>query len=112
MEDTGRDLVENELLVAYMNGVAGIGPALVPGDDVHISSEDIDDLPFAFITPLTTYDYRAASWVPGATHWARSSVDCVQDNDGEGLKTRRMGARKEPVPRGGTGPESCILQGS
>jgi hypothetical protein len=48
MEDVGAALVDD--------GVAGVAAALIPHDDVGVASQNIDDLPFAFVAPLRADD--------------------------------------------------------
>jgi len=74
-ENAARDELQDELLAADDDGVAGVMTASVAGDDVELFAEDVDDLAFAFVAPL------------GA------------ENDGrlllvhEGCALRRMGSR-------------------
>src|SRR5207244_9789508 len=48
--------LENELLLADKDGVAGIVPALVPRYDVELFSEQIDYFAFALVAPLGAQD--------------------------------------------------------
>ena len=39
-----------------LDGVAGVGAALVAGDDVDVGREQVDDLAFALVAPLGADD--------------------------------------------------------
>ncbi len=52
MQDSRRDQMQDELLSLHNDGVACVMPTLVTGDDVELFSQQIDNLPFAFIAPL------------------------------------------------------------
>ena len=51
-EHARRDVVQHELLAFKRDGVTGVGSALEACDDVIVRGEGIDDLAFAFVTPL------------------------------------------------------------
>ena len=55
-ENAGRDQVEDVLLIAIDNGVAGVVTSLAANHDVDPSGQDIDDFSFAFIPPLGSYE--------------------------------------------------------
>ena len=55
-ENAGRDQVEDILLIAIYNGVAGVVTSLAAYHDVDPSGQDIDDFSFAFIPPLGSYE--------------------------------------------------------
>ncbi|GAC1355955.1 MAG: hypothetical protein NVSMB3_01770 [Acidobacteriaceae bacterium] len=57
-EDAAGDELEHELPALDDDGVTGIVPASVAGDDIELLGEDVDDLSFALIAPLGTEDYR------------------------------------------------------
>src|SRR4030095_9070633 len=44
--------MQHELLSLHNNSVAGVMPTLIAGNDVELFSQQIDNLPFAFIAPL------------------------------------------------------------
>ena len=44
--------MEHKRSVADLYGVTGVVPPLIPGHDVEMLGEEIDDLAFAFIAPL------------------------------------------------------------
>ena len=54
------NLVQDELPLAHVDSVAGVGPALVACDDVGVLGQDVHDLPFPLVTPLAPDDDAAA----------------------------------------------------
>src|SRR5262249_11930816 len=56
VQNTGWDEMENVGPPFIDDRVPGIGPALIADDDVGIFGQDIDNLAFAFITPLDAND--------------------------------------------------------
>jgi hypothetical protein len=44
--------VQSEFVVTYYDGVSGIGATAVTDNDVIMLGEDVDNLSFAFVTPL------------------------------------------------------------
>ena len=60
VQGTGRDQVENELLVTDLHRMTGVRPPLVPGDDGRLLGDHIGDLPLALIAPLGAYQHDAA----------------------------------------------------
>ena len=52
VQDAGRDEVQDELLAAHVDRVAGVVAALVARHDVEARRQQIDDLALAFIAPL------------------------------------------------------------
>ena len=48
------DRVEDELLTVKNQGVPSVGAALKTGDDVVLRGENVNDLAFAFVSPLET----------------------------------------------------------
>lgn len=56
VEDTRRDEMKNKFTAFFDDRVAGVVPALIPDNNVRTLGEDIDDLAFAFIAPLSAYD--------------------------------------------------------
>ena len=54
-QNAGGDQVKYILLAAIHNGVAGVVASLAADDDIDSSGQDVDDLPFAFISPLGAY---------------------------------------------------------
>jgi hypothetical protein len=56
VQDPGRNQVENVFPTVDDNRVAGVVPALIPGNDVEMSGKQINDFAFALIPPLGTHD--------------------------------------------------------
>ena len=52
MHDAGRDQMEDELDIAHLNGVAGVGTTLEAHHDVGAKGKVVDYLGLAFISPL------------------------------------------------------------
>ena len=52
MQDARRDQVEDELLAAHVDRVAGVVAALVPADHRELRRQQIDDLALALVAPL------------------------------------------------------------
>ena len=61
MEDPRWNLVQNEFIVSDVDRVTSVGPPLVTGHQVHVLSEDIDDLTLPFIAPLATQYHCAVA---------------------------------------------------
>ena len=53
VQNAGRDQAQHELHAVHVDGVAGVVSALVTADDGKMWREEIDDLAFAFVTPLS-----------------------------------------------------------
>ena len=51
--------MQDEFIVAHVNRVAGVGTALIAGDDIDVFGKYVDDLAFALITPLASDDHGA-----------------------------------------------------
>ena len=58
-EDARRDQVQDERVPVEDHRVAGVVPALIPGHDVRLSGQDVDDLSFPFVSPLPADDDEA-----------------------------------------------------
>jgi len=57
VKDAGRYKPEDKLPITYSDSMAGIMAALITSDDVEMWSKDINDLPLAFVAPLSAcYD--------------------------------------------------------
>ncbi len=56
IEDPGGDQVELPRLARVHDGVPGVVAALEADDDVGVLGEEIDDLPLAFVAPLSADD--------------------------------------------------------
>ena len=52
VENAGRQQAKNDLRFVHIHGVAGVMPALIARDDGEMRRQQIDDLAFAFISPL------------------------------------------------------------
>ena len=52
LQDAARDVPDDHLVVADDQGVAGVGPARVPDDQVRGLAQQVDDLALALIPPL------------------------------------------------------------
>ena len=74
MEDAGRNLVENELLGADMHRVTRVRSALIARHDVDILAQKVDNLSFAFISPLRAYDYGRRRSVQNTSLWNRDGT--------------------------------------
>src|SRR5688572_13390910 len=48
--------MQHEGAIADLHGVAGVVSALIADHDIETLSEQIDNLAFALVTPLSTYD--------------------------------------------------------
>jgi hypothetical protein len=78
MQDPRRDQVQHMLVRADVDGVAGVGAALVSQHPVDVAAEGINDLALAFVAPLPADDHAIAHGRlpvagPGAQKNARSS---------------------------------------
>ena len=56
VQNSARNLVKNERLVADLHGVPGVGSALIAHDPISALREDIDELAFTLVSPLGTHD--------------------------------------------------------
>ena len=52
MQDAGRNQVQDVLIVADLDRVSGVIAALITDDHIGLLGQHVDDLAFAFITPL------------------------------------------------------------
>ncbi len=68
VEDPRGNLVQNEFILSDMDGVPGVGPALVTGHHMHVLGEDIDNLALPLITPLATQHHRAVAGISTFRH--------------------------------------------
>src|SRR5690606_496559 len=60
VEDSRRDLVQHELLVADVHGMTSVRAALIPRHDLYLLGEDVDDLPLPLVAPLGADDDHTA----------------------------------------------------
>jgi hypothetical protein len=70
VQDAARNLAQDELRVADVHGVAGVGAALIPHDPVGALGEHIDELSFSLVSPLGADDDERARF--GIEHGAPS----------------------------------------
>ena len=56
MKDARGDQVEDESLFSDSNRVSGIVATLIPGNDVELGGDDVDNLTLSFIAPLGAHD--------------------------------------------------------
>ena len=54
-QDAGGDQMQDVLLAAEHDGVAGVVAALAAHDEVRMAGEHVDDLAFSFVAPLRAY---------------------------------------------------------
>ena len=71
--------LEDELLLADIDGVAGVVAALVARDDVEPVREQVDDLALAFVAPLRAqHDHITHSPPPALAHTsAKTAKDSI-----------------------------------
>jgi hypothetical protein len=78
VQDPGRQQPQNDLLIAGVDRVAGVVTALRARDDGKMLREQIDDLAFAFISPLRAYH----SNVHNSTHHTLTEKTDEDDKTG------------------------------
>jgi hypothetical protein len=61
MEDTGRQLLEDELVLTHDDRVAGVCTPLVAHHHIGLLGQHVDELAFAFVTPLCPDDDDTAA---------------------------------------------------
>ena len=61
VEDARWNLVQNEFILAHMDGVTRVGPTLVPSDHMHALGQDVDNLALPLVAPLATQHDRAVT---------------------------------------------------
>jgi hypothetical protein len=49
--------VKHYFFLAYDDGMAGVGPTLIPDDYIRKFAQYVNDLPFALVAPLETYGH-------------------------------------------------------
>src|SRR5262249_27266897 len=75
-QDARGDQLQDELAAADLDSVAGVVAALVARDDVEVLREEVDDLAFAFVTPLRAHNDDVAHGMERkflVYHWGRRS---------------------------------------
>src|SRR5437879_11333486 len=68
LDDARGDLVQHELPRAGIDGVAGVGAALVADDEIGALGEHVHDLPLALVAPLGAGDGDAPAPRPEHPH--------------------------------------------
>jgi hypothetical protein len=63
MEDAGGNQVKDKLITPYHQGMAGVISSLKTDNHVSKLAEEVDDLPLAFVTPLTSHDYHVGHFL-------------------------------------------------
>ncbi|MBA7568584.1 hypothetical protein ES708_10315 [subsurface metagenome] len=54
VEDTGRDLVQNEGFFTDLDGMSGVGAALVTGHNIDLIAQQVDNFALALVAPLAS----------------------------------------------------------
>ena len=105
--------MEDELGVPHMDGVPGIGSALISGHHVNVLGEHIHDLALAFISPLTT-DHDGTT--PAHRFLPVSSSKPATGRRSRGSPTEsgepRRTTNEKARPRGGMGLEAVSFRKS
>jgi hypothetical protein len=83
VEDPGRDLMEDEALLANLHRVPGIGAALIAGHNVHLLRQDVDNLPLPLVAPLGTDDDYAVAIRSSTLHFDLLLVDTKKPVPGD-----------------------------
>ena len=61
MQDAGRNLMQDELVVAHVDGVTGVCTTLVASHQVRLLGQDVYDLALALVPPLTADHHQAVA---------------------------------------------------
>jgi ethanolamine utilization microcompartment shell protein EutL len=85
VQNAGRNEVQRVALIAHLYGVASIGSAVVAHDHIMLRGEQINDLSFAFVSPLESNNGGMGS-----------SINAVSSGHGRG-----SGAKVRRLPRSG-----------
>src|SRR4030095_14182358 len=72
MQHAGRHEVQDRLLTAHAQRVAGVVAAVVSHHEIGVGREQVDDLALPFVTPLGAYDYGSRH---AYSQSSRSSAD-------------------------------------
>jgi hypothetical protein len=56
MHNSRGQQVQHKRLVTHLDGMSGVMPALITRHNVEVFGQKVNDLAFAFITPLGAYD--------------------------------------------------------
>ena len=73
MQNARRNLVQDEFILTDMYGVAGVGAALIAGDDGYGATQHVDNFAFTFVAPLGTDDDDT---IRGIQHELPLNVQC------------------------------------
>src|SRR5262245_3429987 len=110
VEDSRRYEVKHEFSIADSYGVPGVVPALITGNDVKVGREQIYDLAFSFITPLSSCHYdifhsslsikiAPAELVAGFVMTSKHTYRRTIDTSAPVLPVRGMQSTKHAVER-------------
>jgi hypothetical protein len=69
VEDPGRDLMEDEVLLTHLYRMSGVGAALIAGHHIHFLRQDVDDLPLPLVTPLGADDDDTTAFRSSTLHF-------------------------------------------
>src|SRR6185503_358087 len=58
VQDAGRNESQDELALSDANSVAGVMTALVARDDIEMRRQNVDDLAFSFVAPLSAHYHK------------------------------------------------------
>ena len=58
VENAAGPEMKDEFLVLPANGMAGIGASLVPGHNINVLCDEVDNLAFPLVAPLASDDNR------------------------------------------------------
>ena len=79
--------MKDELLVAHANGMARVRATLVPGNDIRLLAQQVDDLSFSLIAPLGAYDDAARhDAVPLRTQKSREDLTWMASPRGKSTR--------------------------
>ena len=82
VQDAGRDQVQDELLAADVDRVAGVVPALVARHAREVRRQQVDDLALAFVAPLRAENgdvHRLYSILDACSSTPRSRITSTCD---------------------------------
>ena len=76
MERAGGNQVKDRFFPIDDERVAGVVAALKPDDDIRIVGEEVDDLPFAFVSPLSADDRDVGHvFILDLEFWSQSKIE-------------------------------------
>jgi hypothetical protein len=96
VQDPGRNQMQHELSAAGVDGMAGVMSTLVAGHNGIVRREDVDDLAFAFISPLCAKhdDVHADQNTPPGVRDQVSGIRCQVSGvryQGSGIRDQGSG---------------------